>query len=125
VPVALGRPEEAIKQHLVAIDDARSVGDRLVELAAVNNLGEAYLGGQRPDDAAEAFARAQRLATELDDAFERGRALAGSGRVALAAGDPAGAHSDLHASLAHFDESMPEAAAVRATLAELGRSGAG
>lgn len=75
--VALGRADDGIAHHEAALDQARAIGMRSLEATVRNNLGLALAADGRHGDAAEMFRAAQRLAIEIGDVLERGRADAG------------------------------------------------
>ncbi|MDX3866853.1 tetratricopeptide repeat protein [Streptomyces europaeiscabiei] len=77
---ALGRSTEAVPLHERVV----SLGPGPGELAtALNNLGNALLGDERPAEALEAYAQAVDLAAGTDDTAVEGMALTNTGRALL------------------------------------------
>lgn len=115
---SLGRTDEAIAAHREALADARE-NDPVTEATVLNNLAEAHLTGGDAVEAAAGFDAALDTATEAGDDFERGRALDGLARLALARGARAEARRRWSSALLAFGDGVPEASMVRTALAEL------
>lgn len=76
----LGKHDESIDDLVRALAISREIGDRGLEIQALNGLGETLHARQEPDEASDRHTAALALAGEIGDRQERARAHDGLAR---------------------------------------------
>ncbi len=87
VLVALGDYEPAEQSFNTALASARSLSNKKIAAAILNNLGNLHTIRNKPDAALSAYAESARLARSQKDYLQEARALANGARAMLATGD--------------------------------------
>ncbi|WP_109508837.1 AfsR/SARP family transcriptional regulator [Nocardioides speluncae] len=80
--------EEALDLHHLATHAAQTLGSDLAEARTLNTLGLAYLGGQAPDEAVNAFEQALALFEKLTEVAWQSRVLNNLGMASGDCGQP-------------------------------------
>lgn len=120
--VVVGRGDAAVAAltaALGALSEARGDEARQEAMLARQDLGDAYLAGGRPTEAAEAYRQGLEMARERDDRRLMGTLNAQLGTIAMAQDDKGTARQHLEAAL--FDlQTTNDAAAMSAIWSQLG-----
>jgi tetratricopeptide (TPR) repeat protein len=120
--VALGRADMAVSSltaALAALSGAAGPEARQEAMLAQQDLGDAYLAGGRPTEAAESYGKGLEMARELDDPRLMGTLNAQLGTIAMARDDKDAARQHLETALFHL-QTVDDAAGMAAVWSQLG-----
>jgi tetratricopeptide (TPR) repeat protein/transcriptional regulator with XRE-family HTH domain len=118
--IPLGQPDQAVEYLTQAHTVFRQLGDRDGEAQTLNGLGEAAHTAKRPADAIARHTAALTIAVDVGARDQRARAHAGLGHALQDLGDHSQARAHYAHALALYSElGLPEADAVRTSLAAL------